>query len=84
MAISIKNQEAERLLVEIQAATHQGKSQIVLDLLRGEAARLRRTRQVEARRAKLETLGKRYVQRLTEAPPTPDDIIGYDDDGLPR
>ena len=84
MAISIKNREAEILLQEIQAVTHRGKSQIVLDLLRHEVARLRRGNQFESRRRKLESIAERYAARLSQVNPSPEDIIGYDENGLPR
>lgn len=80
MAISIKNREAETLLRKIQAVTHRGKSQIVLDLLRHEVARLRRSHQFESRRQRLES----NAERLPQTAPSPDEIIGYDDTGLPR
>ncbi len=84
MAISIKNREAETLLQEIQAVTHRGKSQIVLDLLRHEVARLRRSHQFESRRQRLESIAQRYAARLPQTGPSPDEIIGYDETGLPR
>ncbi len=84
MAISIKNREAESLLQEIRAATHRGTSQIVLELLRHEAARLRRSRQYESRRHKLEQISERYARRLPTSTLTPEEIIGYDENGLPR
>ncbi len=84
MAISIKNREAETLLQEIQAVTKRGKSQIVLDLLRHEVARLRRSHQFESRRQKLESIAERYTARLPQRSPSPDEIIGYDENGLPR
>jgi hypothetical protein len=83
MAISIKNREAESLLQEIQAVTKRGKSQIVLDLLRHEVARLRRSHQFESRRQKLESIAERYAARLPQPSPLPDEIIGYDEKGLP-
>ncbi|WP_058556504.1 type II toxin-antitoxin system VapB family antitoxin [Thiohalocapsa sp. ML1] len=84
MAISIKNREAETLLQEIQAVTRRGKSQIVLDLLRHEVARLRRSHQFESRRQKLESIAERYAARLPQPNPSPDEVIGYDENGLPR
>ena len=84
MAISIKNREAEILLQEIQAVTHRGKSQIVLDLLRHEVARLRRRHQFESRRRKLESIAERYAARLSQTNPSPEEIIGYDENGLPQ
>lgn len=84
MAISIKNREAETLLHEIQAITRRGKSQIVLDLLRHEVARLRRSHQFESRRQDLESLAERYAARLPRTTTSPEEIIGYDENGLAR
>ena len=42
MSINIKNKEAERLLAEIKQKTGKGTSQIVLELLRDERAKLER------------------------------------------
>jgi antitoxin VapB len=84
MAINVENQEAERLLGEIQAATHQGRSEIVLRLLRREAGRLRRLAEMDERRARIEALSSRYAARLNEPPESPEAIIGYDEHGLPR
>jgi hypothetical protein len=84
MAISIKNREAEALLREIQSVTRRGKSQIVLDLLRHEVARLRRSHQFESRREKLESIADRYAARLPQTSPSHEEIIGYDQTGLPR
>ena len=69
MSINIKNREAERLLAEIKAATGQGASRIVRELLGREALRLRRTRRVGARRRTIEALARRYSARLTTRPP---------------
>lgn len=84
MAISIKNREAETLLQEIQAITRRGKSQIVLDLLRHEVARLRRSHQFESRRQELESIAERYAARLPRTTTSPEEIIGFDENGLPR
>ena len=84
MPISIKNREAETLLQEIQAMTRRGKSQIVLDLLRHEVARLRRGHQFESRRQKLESIADRYAARLPRTGPSPEEIIDYDENGVPR
>jgi len=84
MAINIKNREAETLLQEIQAITRRGKSQIVLDLLRHEVARLRRSHQFDSRRKELESIAERYAARLPRTTTSPEEIIGYDENGLPR
>lgn len=83
VSINLKNREAEALLAELKAATGKGTSQIVLELLRKEAARQRRQAQVGARRKQIRKLAERYSARLPPDIATPDEIIGYDENGLP-
>lgn len=84
MSINIKNREAETLLAEIKAATGKGTSRLVLDLLRKEADHLRKQREIGRRRRRIETISRRYIKRLPARPATPEEIVGYDEDGLPR
>ena len=84
MSINIKNREAETLLAEIKAATGKGTSQVVLELLRKEASRFRRQRRLGERRSRIEALSRRYSARLPTRPETPDEIVGYDERGLPE
>ena len=83
MSVNIKNREAEALLAEIKATTGKGTSRIVLELLRREADRIRRLRGVRERRDKIEAITRRYSARLPARPVPPDEIVGYDEDGLP-
>lgn len=83
MSVNIKNREIEALLAEIKRATRKGATGIVLDLLRREAARLRRQRGVGNRRRRIDALARRYGARLPARPRAPDKIIGYDKSGLP-
>lgn len=83
MSVNIKNREVEALLAEIKAATGKGTSRILLELLRKEAASLRNRRSVEERRRKIDEISRRYSARLTGRQETPEEIIGYDEDGLP-
>lgn len=83
MSINIKNHEAERLLAEIKSATGLGTSRIVLDLLRGEAARLRRRRDLAKRKKKIALLAKRFRARLSGPDADRDALVGYDEHGLP-
>jgi hypothetical protein len=82
MPVNIKNREVEALLAEIKGVTGKGTSQIVLDLLRREAARLRRQHGVDERRRRIEAIGRRYSARLPKRPAPPDEIVGYDETGL--
>ena len=49
-----------------------------------EVERLRRLRTIDERRRQVIELAVRYQSRLSGTVPHPDDILGYDDDGLPR
>jgi len=83
MAINIKNREAEALIAEIREATGKGTSQIVRELALAEAQRLRRLRDIDERSRQLDEITRRYAARLEPNAPTPDEIIGYDEHGLP-
>ncbi len=83
MSVNIKNREVKGLLAEIKAATGKGTTQIVLELLRKEAGRQRRLRDVGKRRRKIKEISRRYSARLPAHPAPADEIVGYDDDGLP-
>jgi antitoxin VapB len=84
MAINIKNAEVESLLDELKAETGKGVTEIVLDLARREVQRRRRLREIDQRSARVRALSARYRARLSAQPASPDEIIGYGDDGLPR
>ena len=89
MSVNIKNKEVDRLLADLKKATGKGASQIVLDLLRAERARIdaaHATPRDERVRRALEAT--REMQRLWRESPvvdprTPDEILAYDENGLP-
>jgi antitoxin VapB len=85
VSINIKNKEAERLLSDLKARTGRGTTDLLLDLLRKEQARLDAERTREMERA-LEDM--RWLQETWEAlpvadPRTPGEILQYDENGLP-
>jgi antitoxin VapB len=84
MAIIIDNPEAEDLLAQLNATTGKSATELVVELLRREADRLRRARDIDARRREIEEISKAYAAKLPPNPQTPDEIIGYDENGLPR
>ena len=86
MAINIKNREAEALVAELRAATGKGTSQLILDLLRRAAAeqRARRIDAVAAAVASGERLARGFAALPVVDPRPADEIVAYDDDGLPR
>lgn len=86
MAINIKNREAEALLSELKQLTGKGTSRIVLELLREEAGKLRgdRARDIAERRRQILEIGRQVRARLPADLPSDEDIIGYDEYGLPK
>lgn len=85
MSINIKNREAEQLLGEIKARTGRGTTDLLLDLLRREKARL----DVDLARRIEEGLAidRRFQQELAALKRAPTievcDPIEWDEDGLP-
>jgi hypothetical protein len=84
MPINIKNREAEALLNALAKKARLGKSQLVLELLRGEAARQARMDDIPDRKKRITSLARRSARRIGARAPTPDEILGYGPDGLPR
>ena len=86
MSINIKNKEAERLLAELKARSGRGTTDLLLDLLRQEHERLTRDEQREIAE------GLESLRQLQEAwrklpvidPRSPEEILDYDENGLPR
>jgi antitoxin VapB len=90
MSINIKNREADRLLAELKRTTGKGASELVLNLLRKEHARIARESRPRPDKAEVERIlaATREMQRLWRESPvidprTPDEILGYDENGLP-
>jgi hypothetical protein len=85
MSINIKNKEAERLLSAIKQKTGKGTSEVVLGLLRAEHARL--TEDQQRRVAEAIEWTRQWQARIAaetrpDAPPI-DEILQWDEDGLP-
>jgi len=84
MAISIKSLEAERLAREIAAKTGESLTEAIHRALAERLERLQRQRKNQARLSQLEDILRRVDQLPVLDPRTPDEIIGYDEQGLPR
>ena len=80
MAVKIEDRETETLLGEISSATGKAVEDIVLQLVRQEAARLQRVREheIERRRRRIDEISLRAAKIPPNAP-SPDEIIGYDE-----
>lgn len=83
MALNIKNPEAERLARELAEATGESITQAVTDALREQLVRKTGRKDKAVLRARLQEIQERFNQRPLLDDRSPDEIIGYDEDGLP-
>ena len=82
-ARQLKNSEAYDLAVEIARIRGGSLTDAVLVALREEASRARRSLDREARMAALLDIGRRYSELPDRDTRTADEILGYDENGLP-
>lgn len=82
MALSIKTDEADRLARELAAVTHETLTQAVTTALRERLERVRSEQRSEYE-DRLLRLVEEYQALEVRDDRTPDEIIGYDDHGLP-
>ena len=86
MSINIKNKEAERLLGELKARTGRGTTDLLLELLRKEQARLDHEleRRIQEGLEADERLRKAWVALPVIDPRPLSEGVEYDEDGLPK
>ncbi len=84
MALNIRNPETERLAAELARATGETKTEAVTKALRDRLARVRRDRSGRRLADELEEIAKRFAALPVLDARSADEIIGYDEDGLPR
>jgi hypothetical protein len=86
LSINIKNKEAERLLADLKARTGRGATDLLLDLLRKEQARLDEERERRVREGfEADERLRRSWHALPIVDPSPlDEILEFDEDGLPK
>lgn len=82
MHLNIKNDEAHKLATELAQLTGENLTSAVTQALRERLARERRRRNAENVAAKLMKIGNRYAA-LPDSGRSPEEILGYDEDGLP-
>jgi antitoxin VapB len=82
MALSIKTEEADRLARELAAATHESITQAVTVALRERLARVRTLPGPDIVTA-ARLLAVDYERGSAHDPRSDDEIIGYDEHGLP-
>ena len=86
MHLNIKNHEAHRLAAELADLTGDSLTAAVTAALRAQLARERRLRASAPVAERLMSIGRRYAALADpdSAPRTPEEIIDYDEAGLPR
>jgi antitoxin VapB len=84
MALSFKDPEADRLAREVAARTGETLTTAVVVALRERLARLRGRSRRKRLRDELREIAQRCTQLPTLDHRTADEILGYDERGLPR
>ncbi len=84
MALSIKNPETERLARLIAKQTGESLTQAIEQSLRERVERLQRQRRATATSASVEEILRRVDALPTLDTRSEDEILGYDEHGLPR
>jgi antitoxin VapB len=85
VAINIKNAEVDRLARELTAATGETLTEAVLNALRERMARQRRVRQAPGGARDILRDARLRLSRLPVLDNRPvDEIVGYDETGLPH
>jgi antitoxin VapB len=82
MHLNIKNDEAHRLATELAQLTGETLTSAVTLALRERLAREHRRRNTDNVAARLMKIGNRYAA-LPDTGQTPDEILGYNEHGLP-
>jgi antitoxin VapB len=84
MALNIRNAEAERLAEALAKLAGETKTEAVTRALRDRLARLRRERAGRRLADELDEIAQQCARLKVKDPRTPDEILGYDEHGLPR
>jgi antitoxin VapB len=84
MALNIRNPEAEKLAAELARQTGESKTEAVTKALRDRLARVRRERTKRRLADELEEIAEHCASLPVLDGRRPDEILGYDEAGLPR
>ena len=84
MAISLKDPEADRLAREVAARTGETLTRAIVVALKERLIRLKGKRRPRSLREDLRAIGRRCAALPTLDDRPADDVLGYDDRGLPR
>lgn len=83
MALNIRNAEVERLAQRLAELTGETKTAAVAQALRERLVRLQRVHNGRRLADELDDIARRYAALPALDTRTDDDILGYDDNGLP-
>jgi antitoxin VapB len=84
MALNIRNAETERLVAELALLTGRTKTEAVNEAIRDRLERLRRERSGRSLADELDDIGRRCAKLpVLDARPA-DEVVGYDEHGVPR
>jgi len=83
MALNIRNQETEKLAEAIAAMTGETKTQAVTEALKERLETLKRRRQRRSVADRLDEIAKHCAALPVLDKRRPDEILGYDEHGLP-
>ena len=84
MALNIKNAEADRLVRELAAVTHSSYTEVVVTALREKLAREKGRRRSIGLAEEIVRIQERVAQIPVVDQRSPDELIDYDEQGLPR
>ena len=83
MALNIRNAEAEQLAAELARITGETKTEAVARALRDQLARVRRERSGVGLADRLVAIGRECAALPVLDDRAPEEILGYDEHGLP-
>ena len=83
MALNIRNPEAEKLAAAVAAMTGETKTQAVTEALRDRLETLKRRKSRRSVADRLDEIGKHCAALPVLDTRSPDEILGYDEFGLP-
>lgn len=84
MALNIRSRETEALATELARLTGETKTEAVTKAVRDRLERVKRARQRRSLADELDAIGRRCAALPVLDPRAPDEILGYDEHGLPR
>ncbi len=84
MALNIRSAETEALAAELARLTGETKTEAVTTAVRDRLERVKRERHRRSLADELDAIGKQCAALPVLDSRTPDEILGYDEHGLPR